>query len=307
MQSAAAYSPPDPTPNSQSDDAPSRLHLHHGPIDLIIGVWGTGQDRVGALNAARTRFATILDELVSELAELRSGYNPGHEFLTPVARRMARAVEPFAGEYFITPMAAVAGAVADEVLAAMLETANLPRAFVNNGGDIAVHVAPGEKLTIGIVSRPDAPVPAIDRHAVINAGSGIGGIATSGRHGRSFSLGIADAVTTIGACAADADAAATIVANQVDIDLPAITRTPARDLDPDSDLGDRLVVTGVGPLTDRQIALALAQGVKIADDLCRKRIILGVHLQLAGASRTSGLSARLLARRSPVLENLDAD
>jgi uncharacterized protein len=307
MQPANAYALPDTLPNSRRDDAPSRLHLNHGPIDLIIGVWGAPDDRLKAHDAARTRFATILDELVSELTALRSAYNPDHNFQTPVARRMAQAVRSFSRDSFITPMAAVAGAVADEVLSQILEAADLPRAFVNNGGDVAVHVSAGEQLTIGIVSRPDAPVPAIDRHAVIDANSGISGIATSGRHGRSFSLGIADAVTILGANAAIADAAATMIANQVDIDSPAIGRIPAHDLDPDSDLGSRLVVTDVGDLTDQQTAYALDQGMDKAEDLCRTRTILGAHLQLGQASRSTGHSARHLAHPSPVLETINAD
>ena len=64
------------------------------------------------------------------------------------------------------------------------------------------------------------------------------GIATSGRHGRSFSLGIADAVTVLARTASQADAAATVIANAVDLPgHPAIVRCPAQDLQPDSDLG----------------------------------------------------------------------
>ena len=302
MEPAITQALPD-WPRNHLEDAPSRLHLNHGPIDLIIGVWGSEKNRALAQGAARARFATMLEELVSELVELRGVFDPEHEFTTPVACRMASAIKPFAGKYFITPMAAVAGSVADEVLAAMLEAAALPRAFVNNGGDIAVHVEDNENLAIGIVSRPDAPTPAIDRQAVIGANSGIGGIATSGRHGRSFSLGIADAVTILGTCAAEADAAATIVANRVDINSANIMRIPARDLDLDSDLGDRLVVTNVGPLTDRQIAIALNQGASLAEDLCRSRAILGAHLQLGQASRTTGLSTGHLSNLAPVSEN----
>ena len=54
---------------------------------------------------------------------------------------MHAAVAPFAEESFITPMAAVAGAVADEILQAMRRAAPLARAYVNNGGDIALHLA----------------------------------------------------------------------------------------------------------------------------------------------------------------------
>jgi ApbE superfamily uncharacterized protein (UPF0280 family) len=53
---------------------------------------------------------------------------------------------------FITPMAAVAGAVADAVLAAMTTGRALRRAFVNNGGDIAFHLAPGEALRCALVT-----------------------------------------------------------------------------------------------------------------------------------------------------------
>ena len=66
------------------------------------------------------------------------------------------------------------------------------------------------------------------------------GVATSGWRGRSFSLGIADAVTVLAATAAAADAAATIIANAVDLPgHPAIARRPASELEDDSDLGDR--------------------------------------------------------------------
>ena len=55
---------------------------------------------------------------------------------------MVEACRPFA-EVFVTPMAAVAGAVADELLAEMTAAAELERAFVNDGGDIAVLVDAG--------------------------------------------------------------------------------------------------------------------------------------------------------------------
>ena len=160
-----------------------------------------------------------------------------------------RPARPFA-DLFVTPMAAVAGAVADELLAHMTAAAPLDRAFVNDGGDIAVLVSDGHALEIGVAgefSRGDVPV--LNGRLRLDANSGIGGIATSGARGRSFSLGIANSVTALARDAATADVAATLIANAVDIDSPAIERRPARDLDPDSDLGDRLVTVAVGPLT----------------------------------------------------------
>jgi ApbE superfamily uncharacterized protein (UPF0280 family) len=117
-----------------------RLHLNHGPIDLIIETFGRQSERRAAHDAAIGRFRTILDELVSELPELRrsAGAAP-RTFAGPTARRMEAAVQKFHPE-FITPMAAVAGSVADEMMAAMLAAATLDKAYVNDGGDIALHV-----------------------------------------------------------------------------------------------------------------------------------------------------------------------
>ena len=133
---------------------------------------------------------------------------------------MHAAVAPFAAEHFITPMAAVAGAVAEEILGAMMDEARLDRAYVNNGGDIALHLADGEHFTVGLMDRPDQP--GLMRNDHDRADDPTRGIATSGRHGRSFSLGIADAVTVLARTASQADAAATIIANAVD--LPGTSR-----------------------------------------------------------------------------------
>src|SRR5260370_42649242 len=103
---------------------------------------------------------------------------------------MQNAVAPFAADCFITPMAAVAGAVAEEILGAMLQSAELKRAYVNNGGDIALHLADGEHFNIGLAERPDAA--GLMRTMIIHSDDPSRGVATSGRHGRSFSLGIAD-------------------------------------------------------------------------------------------------------------------
>ena len=162
---------------------------------------------------------------------------------------MHAAVEPFAHDDFITPMAAVAGSVAEEILGAMVQAAPLRRAYVNNGGDIALHLTDGETFTVGLIDRPDTF--GLMRTAVIRAGDRARGIATSGRLGRSFSLGIADAVTVLAATAAQADAAATIIANAVDLPgHPAVIRCPANELQPDSDLGSRLVTRDVGFLDE---------------------------------------------------------
>jgi ApbE superfamily uncharacterized protein (UPF0280 family) len=191
------------------------------------------------------------------------------------------AVAPFAVDHFITPMAAVAGSVAEEILGAMLQSAPLTRAYVNNGGDIALHLADGEHFTVGLADRPDAP--SLMRTMVIDADDPTRGVATSGRHGRSFSLGIADAVTVLARTASQADAAATIIANAVDLPgHPAIVRCPAHDLQPDSDLGARLVTRGVGELSASEIEDALEAGTVCARKLLVAGLIDRAALRLHG-------------------------
>src|SRR5262249_25234268 len=132
-----------------------RLHLQDGPIDLIIEAKGRNAAAGIAYEAAACRFVGLLDELCAELLELRKAAHPARCSLHgAVARRMHAAVAPFASDCFITPMAAVAGAVAEEILGAMLAAAALERAYVNNGGDIALHLAGDEQFTVGLVDRP---------------------------------------------------------------------------------------------------------------------------------------------------------
>jgi ApbE superfamily uncharacterized protein (UPF0280 family) len=266
----------------------SRLHLQDGPIDLIIGAEGLDVEIRRAYQAAAERFAGLLDELCGELSELRRAADPRCCWLRGVvARRMYQAVAPFAVDTFITPMAAVAGAVAEEILCAMLAVAPLKRAYVNNGGDIALHLADGATFAVGLMDRPDAS--GILRALTIRADDSTRGVATSGRYGRSFSLGIADAVTVLARTAAQADAAATIVANAVDLPgHPAIIRQPARDIQPDSDLGARLVTRDVGPLDDNEITDALAAGEGRAQQLLAAGLIEGAVLQLCGKLRILG-------------------
>lgn len=259
-----------------------RLHLQDGPIDLIVEAKGGYADVDAAYEAAAQRFTGLLDELCAERNELRRAADPACCSLKGVvARRMHAAVAPFAAEEFITPMAAVAGSVAEEILGAMLRAAPLDRAYVNNGGDIALHLTGHEQFSVGLMDRPDRH--GLLRTMTIHADDDIRGIATSGRHGRSFSLGIADAVTVLARTASQADAAATIIANAVDLPgHPAIVRVPAHDLQPDTDLGARLVTRDLGHLTAEEIETALDAGARRARQLLAAGLIEGAALRLLG-------------------------
>jgi len=293
-----------------------RLHLHHGPIDLVIGAEGAGQATKTAFDAAAARFAPLLDELVAELALLRTPLTKTtRQPAGTVARRMRAACQPHvtrcSGDDYVTAMAAVAGAVADEILAVMCDAADLDRAYVNNGGDIALYLNPAlpsqPQFSIGICADPDVvfqtytgadlaaghPPRSLDNDAfagtiMLTAMDQVGGVATSGWKGRSHSFGVADLVTVLAPCAAAADVAATLIANAIRPDYDAavvcdaIDRQPANSLSPDSDLADRLVTVAVDPLSPDVIAAALRHGVRVADEMRRDGLIIAAYAVLQG-------------------------
>jgi ApbE superfamily uncharacterized protein (UPF0280 family) len=246
--------------------ATNRWHLQHGPIDLIIDVDAPPETQERCIAVCWEAFQDILPRLVAELPALRRPASARSSLSGPVARRMALACAPYHQEVFITPMAAVAGSVADELIG-MFNQADVSRASINNGGDIALHLAPGARYRVGVWSQIDSAPRAgsgLDGRFLVDADMPVRGIATSGWRGRSFSLGIADSVTVLAKCAAAADAAATLIANEVDCDAPGIVRRPASQLKDDSDLGDRLVTVDVPALAPAAIAAALARGRRAA-------------------------------------------
>jgi len=254
-----------------------RLHLQHGPIDLVIGADG---ERGVAFAAARDRFETILEDLVVELADLRAMISPlSRRPNGAVAKRMHDATMPFHNDGPLTRMAAVAGSVADDVLQAMTSAADLRRAYVNNGGDIALHLQATERFTTAMMDHNGQLLGQIS----ITAEDGVGGIATSGRHGRSLSLGIADSVTVLASNAAQADVAATLIANAVDLPgHPTITRRPAFDIDEDSDLAETPVVTSCNSLTPSECEAALKSGLDRAMSFIQQNSANGAALFLQG-------------------------
>lgn len=260
-----------------------RLHLQQGPIDLVIGADGPPGARAAAFAAARARFETVLAELVAELPLLR---RPVGEAPTGViAQRMVAATLPHGAAAFITPMAAVAGAVAEEILATLCAAAPLERGYVNNGGDIALHLAPGARFAIAIAGPEGQD---FGRIALTHADP-VRGIATSGQRGRSLSFGIADAVTVLAPTAAMADAAATLIANDIDLpDHPAIQRVRACEIQPDSDLGERLVTRHTGPLLPTEVRRALDRGARAARRMQANGLIHSAALVLRGQIVTVG-------------------
>ena len=265
-----------------------RQHWQHGPIDLIIETWGDVIAVERAYAAAWARFERVLPELVNELVLLRAPLGDALNVDGAVAQRMLAACQSHAAR-FITPMAAVAGAVADEVCALFATEAGVRKAYVNNGGDIALHLREGEVLTIGVINHPQLPRQIGD--VTVTSAMPVRGIATSGWRGRSFSLGIADSVTVLAVSAAAADAAATMIANAVNVEHHGIVRAPANTLKDDTDLGARLVTVAVPPLPRALVLRALDGGAAEANACIARGLIDSALLVLQGECRQTGRGA----------------
>jgi len=271
-----------------------RWHFQHGPIDCIVFAEGESGAAAECIDRAWLRFRGVLEELVAELPLLRldlsSPAGAAAAAAGPVARRMVAACRRHAaGGRFITAMAAVAGSVAEELIGFFAEP-RIRRAYVNNGGDIALHLSPGASFEVGLFTDPAhglAGLP-LDGRFAIDASSPVRGIATSGWRGRSFSLGIADVVTVLATSASRADAAATVIANAVDVDDPRIVRRPANAVRDDSDLGERLVTCAVPPMPDALVAQALGNGRRAAANEIAAGRIVAALLCLQGRASACG-------------------
>ena len=128
------------------------------------------------------------------------------DFAPPLVREMLRAGELAR----VGPMAAVAGAMAQQVGRGLLE--HVDEVIVENGGDLFIQSA--NPLTIAIFAGQSPlslqiglkTAPALDSMAVCTS---------SGSVGHSLSLGRADAVCVVGPSCPLADAAATAIGNRV--------------------------------------------------------------------------------------------
>jgi len=275
-----------------------RWHFQHGPIDIVIGAQGDAAALQAAHEAAWLRFGTVLTDLVAELPRLRQpvpAMTTANPMQGDIARRMWASCAPLRADAdgFITPMAAVAGAVAQTLVVAY-QRPGIRRAWVNNGGDIALHLAPGASARVGLfadLSRVDAQTLArttagtlrTDAGFTVHAHDPVRGVATSGWRGRSLSRGIADSVTVLAANAAMADAAATVIANAVNLADPAIERCPADQVRDNSDLGGLLVTVAVPALAPAAIEQALQHGLAMARGLQARGLVQAALLVCQGS------------------------
>jgi ApbE superfamily uncharacterized protein (UPF0280 family) len=251
----------------------NRLFLQHGPIDIVVEA--IGKDKYLAYEKVKTYFKTLLSDLVLELELLKKEVRYDRQFTNQIAQKMQQATQEFHPD-FITPMAAVAGSVADSVLEVLTSGFILEKAYVNNGGDVSFYLNKGQSMKSSLASMPDT-------FTEIKYEDKSRGVATSGWRGRSFSLGIADSVTVLANNAAMADAAATMIANSVNLkNHPLIKKKYAQDLNDGSDLFGQMVTTEVGKLSQKDIIKAINNGHNKAKMYLGNNLINSALIQLCG-------------------------
>ena len=249
----------------------NRLFLNHGPIDIVLEAFG--KDKPLAYEKAKKYFSTLLNELVLDMDLLKKEVVTHRNFNNKISQSMQNATEKFYPN-FITPMAAVAGSVADNILNVLVKDTKLEKAYVNNGGDVSFYLTENQTVKSSLASIPNiiAEIDYKDKSR---------GIATSGWRGRSFSLGIADSVTVLADNAAMADAAATMIANSVNIkNHPLIIKKPAEEIYEDSDLKNLMVTVEVGDLKQSEIEDALRNGNEVGKKYLENGLINSALIEL---------------------------
>lgn len=212
----------------------------------------------------------------------------------PLALKMVASIQAV-GDEDLTPMAAVAGTIADAVADFLFER-GMTRVLVDNGGDVAIRSCDGGQATVGI--RPNVESKCIAHVLVLGPERTAWGIATSGLGGRSFTRGVLDAATVVAADASLADAAATAVANASFVEDSAVVQTPAETIDPHTDIAGLRVTAGVGPLPEAKKNRAVDQAIRRAEKLIDNNIVLGAFVACQGRTAMTRFIAERLRTTS---------
>jgi len=248
------------------------------PMRLVIAAWLGGiPQRELCIRAAEEAFL-LLERIARQRRLLSRLYRavPGdlEDFL---AMKMIRSV--LAVDEALTPMAAVAGTIADGV-AAFLSRRGMTKVIVNNGGDVAIGTGPGVSVNVGI--RPDLAQSGIEDILTLGDERPSWGVATSGLEGRSLTQGVASAATIIAGSASLADAAATCVANASYVEDETAIRRPAEELDEQTDIPGIAVTIQAGPFTEEKKDLAISGAMNKAEEFINKGLIFGAYIVVDG-------------------------
>jgi uncharacterized protein len=268
--------------------------VEYGPMSMMIHAFERGRPLVHLAQEGARQAIKVLEDLAKFLPLIKKKAQQIEldERFPDVVWRMVEATQRM-GEPDLTPLAAVAGAASDVVADSMIQLGGT-KIIVDNGGDIAIRLTEGEMVRVGVKTEINAKNPTYV--IAIDASTGIGGVATSGLGGRSFTKGIASAVTILSASASLSDSAATVVGNFTNVDDPAIMRTLAEKVYPETDIPGEWVTASVGNLPREKAEEALMNGLLKADSLYRKGLIEGAFIALKDrVVFTDFLKSRLIA------------
>ncbi len=266
--------------------------VDHGPMRMFIHVYEDGRRLTGLAKEGAGLAIKLLEELSRYLPviKMRSRDIQSNERFPEVVQRMIQSTRSMDSPD-LTPLAAVAGTTA-EMVADFIFNKGGTKVIVDNGGDIAIRLREGEVARVGIKTEINAKQPAY--LIEMDAAMGIGGVATSGLGGRSFTKGIASAVTVLAENASLADAAATVIGNFTDVEDPCIERKLAEKIYPDTDIAGQWVTTKVGKLVPEKVEQALEKGLSKSKMLLQKGLIRGTFIALQGRTGwTDSLSGLL--------------
>jgi len=254
--------------------------VDYGPMRMFISVFEKGKPLVTLAKEGAHLAMGVLEDLAKflPLIKRKSKEFEIEDTFPEIVRRMIEATKKME-EPDLTPLAAVAGTASDMV-ADFIFSRGGTKIIVDNGGDIAIRLREGEVARVGVKMEIDAKQPTY--LISIDPTMGIGGVATSGLGGRSFTKGIASAATALSQTAAFSDAAATVIGNFTNVEDPNIARSLAEKIYPDTDIAGEWVTVKVGKLSQEKIEEALNKGLSKAYSICQKGLIKGALVALQG-------------------------
>ncbi len=254
--------------------------VEYGPMRMFISVFENGEPLVNLAKEGARVAIGVLEDLARFLPVIKRKAREleGKKSYPDVVGRMIESTKKM-GAPDLTPLAAVAGTTSD-VVADFLYSQGGTKIIVDNGGDIAVRLREGEVARVGVKTDIEAARPTY--LILIDSTLGVGGVATSGLGGRSFTKGVASAATVLSQSASLADAAATVIGNFTLVEDPSIKRSLAERIYPDTDIAGEWVTTEVGRLSEEKIEEALRKGLSEAHSICQKGLIKAALVAVKG-------------------------
>jgi len=260
--------------------------VHRGPMLMSIFASSGGKPNISLAKEGAKKALEVLEILARFRSLITKNIGEIHsiELMPPVVQKMVLTSRKFE-DPTVTPLIAVAGTGADEVADFIFNTGHANKVVVNNGGDIALRLKNDEVVRVGIKS--ELADKAVTHVMTITLSSKIGGVATSGFGGRSFTRGVANAAVAVANDATSADVAATLVGNATDVESPSVTKVLAKELYEGTDIPNLPVTKTIGRLEKWEVEEALHRGMQKAETFQERGLIRGAFLAVKDQYRIS--------------------